>query len=823
MANNALCSYINVMIKLHASNEVGGSLHSYRKHPAVLNSSLCADGTDFRIRMGMGLHIGWSIETPIGSMVKLDCSYLSPAVNACARLESATRFYGCDLLVSRSFAQCLSLEVVSLLRRVDRVQLKGLSEPIELYTFDWDAYAAMCLLRTGGYAGAASAVEEARYFNYGYLQDVYDATGPRRNIDNRNQRPHLVVQIHDGIEDSLYLPPLGSPENLAPPPIIVVKDNTAASPNPPNSVGLTRDPASHDTTAHSEPRPRIVSPSQSESFPIHTSHHTGSTGHSASSAQASSSGNQHSSLQTSSNGNGSFGKNSGNGASFYSIRPHNNNAGALSTLSPSSGLGSAQHVLSPLSHSYTPHSASNTPSNSTAMHPRQGGGTSGLYSSVSLSDQQHQGSFSASGPHDSSQFSMVRPSLSLAPPGHSASAYGSFPVPTIPAHGNHPPPPLHTRTPVSPVSPMAGSNTHAPFAFQSRRSFSPSRRELSQSRRALSPRYSTADSLGELSGVFTSPENTLDDAVGNKIGLHELNSSPSRTRSEADNRLFLGMRPNFFSNSLRKLSSHFSFGNDGIGQSRANILRANSVSKRKKAAPKASGIRYVRPLAAGTREANKIIGATPGQRQSYMDGHDVSTSHANDGSSSSAGGNERSNTSTGLGFLPRSLTRALLSVRNQRKSIAEDNYSYKTSPNDARREDWDGSLPTSAALDDMASDRRGTHFLTGPAATYPFVSSDEQVADLVKLQPESAFPQEFVDCCEISMETYLGDYDPEENILYNCNWSMARHYALKGLEICPNDGPLRALLEIIDTNGVKDENGIRAPDWWKGYRVLDEK
>lgn len=45
----------------------------------------------FRVNMGFGIHVGWAIEGAIGSLFKIDASYLSPNVNIAARLEAATR------------------------------------------------------------------------------------------------------------------------------------------------------------------------------------------------------------------------------------------------------------------------------------------------------------------------------------------------------------------------------------------------------------------------------------------------------------------------------------------------------------------------------------------------------------------------------------------------------------------------------------------------------------------------------------------------------------------------------------------------------------
>jgi len=86
-------------------------------------------------------------EGPIGSHYKIDASYLSPAVNVTARLESATRLYGVDIILSQAFAECLSEPAQNLLRLVDKVVLKGVAQPIALYTMDWHPDTALKLLR----------------------------------------------------------------------------------------------------------------------------------------------------------------------------------------------------------------------------------------------------------------------------------------------------------------------------------------------------------------------------------------------------------------------------------------------------------------------------------------------------------------------------------------------------------------------------------------------------------------------------------------------------------------------------------------------------
>ena len=88
--------------------------------------------------MGFGLHIGWAIEGAIGSIYKIDASYLSPNVNMAARLEAATKQYGVPLLISGDLHSKLSKKVKNMCREIDRVTVKGSVRPVSLFTFDTD-------------------------------------------------------------------------------------------------------------------------------------------------------------------------------------------------------------------------------------------------------------------------------------------------------------------------------------------------------------------------------------------------------------------------------------------------------------------------------------------------------------------------------------------------------------------------------------------------------------------------------------------------------------------------------------------------------------
>lgn len=88
--------------------------------------------------MGFGLHYGWAIEGAIGSMFKIDASYLSPNVNMASRLEAATKQYGVALLISGDLHDICTPDIQLLCREIDIVTVKGSIKPVRLFTVDLD-------------------------------------------------------------------------------------------------------------------------------------------------------------------------------------------------------------------------------------------------------------------------------------------------------------------------------------------------------------------------------------------------------------------------------------------------------------------------------------------------------------------------------------------------------------------------------------------------------------------------------------------------------------------------------------------------------------
>ena len=76
-ADGALISFLRII--LHIKTEF--VLAKYRDHPNLkkrLDQNYMERFNEgYRVRLGYGLHVGWSIEGAIGSEFKIDASYLS--------------------------------------------------------------------------------------------------------------------------------------------------------------------------------------------------------------------------------------------------------------------------------------------------------------------------------------------------------------------------------------------------------------------------------------------------------------------------------------------------------------------------------------------------------------------------------------------------------------------------------------------------------------------------------------------------------------------------------------------------------------------------
>ena len=127
LTNDALVAFIQTTLNVLNDR----ALIKWANHSAIKSVI-----PDFSVRLFYGLHVGWAIEGAIGSIHKIDASYLSPHVNLSSRLMSACKQYGLPLLMSHSFYTLLHPVIKMRCRLVDNILMKGTAQAQLIYTFD---------------------------------------------------------------------------------------------------------------------------------------------------------------------------------------------------------------------------------------------------------------------------------------------------------------------------------------------------------------------------------------------------------------------------------------------------------------------------------------------------------------------------------------------------------------------------------------------------------------------------------------------------------------------------------------------------------------
>ena len=126
VADAALISVLKTLCKLTREK----SIRAYRHNEHLMQRF----GGKYSLKLGFGLHVGYSFEGALGSPYKIDATYLSSHVNFSSTLEGLTKDYGVLVLLSGKFYEILSEESQRRCRLIDKLQFGGSIEEHELYT-----------------------------------------------------------------------------------------------------------------------------------------------------------------------------------------------------------------------------------------------------------------------------------------------------------------------------------------------------------------------------------------------------------------------------------------------------------------------------------------------------------------------------------------------------------------------------------------------------------------------------------------------------------------------------------------------------------------
>lgn len=113
--------------------QVDSRLAKYRENEAILKRL-----PGYSVTLGFALHIGWAIEGPIGTTLKIDASYLSPHINLTMRLQESTKLYGVPVLISGYLHSLFTPQTQRLCRHIDTIAFHSSEFIVKLFTIDLD-------------------------------------------------------------------------------------------------------------------------------------------------------------------------------------------------------------------------------------------------------------------------------------------------------------------------------------------------------------------------------------------------------------------------------------------------------------------------------------------------------------------------------------------------------------------------------------------------------------------------------------------------------------------------------------------------------------
>jgi adenylate cyclase len=113
----------HTLMAVRSALDMRRRLVEFNQHRVIDNQPL--------IRFGIGISSGEVVSGNIGSQRRMDYTAIGDAVNLSARLESLTKEYGCDIIISEStYRNCSDSFWV---RELDKIRVKGKSEAVSIY------------------------------------------------------------------------------------------------------------------------------------------------------------------------------------------------------------------------------------------------------------------------------------------------------------------------------------------------------------------------------------------------------------------------------------------------------------------------------------------------------------------------------------------------------------------------------------------------------------------------------------------------------------------------------------------------------------------
>lgn len=140
------------------------------------------------IGIGVGLNTGPAILGSIGSPKRVGYTAIGDSVNLASRLEAATRLYGVDILLSESTVRALATPVP--VREIDRLRVKGKTEPVSIYEALAQHTVDMRTNFAAGHEAYASGLKHYRAGDFGKALREFDSARQLLPGDVSSQLQH---------------------------------------------------------------------------------------------------------------------------------------------------------------------------------------------------------------------------------------------------------------------------------------------------------------------------------------------------------------------------------------------------------------------------------------------------------------------------------------------------------------------------------------------------------------------------------------------------------------------------------------------------------